>query len=71
MAHRRKFIPEFKAEVGLEWLSGAKSSTELCREHQMASSVLADWKAIFVERAASRFDHSESCNSQETTRMAE
>jgi transposase-like protein len=44
MAHRRTFTPEFKAEVVLEWLSGAQSNTELSREHQMASSVLAEWK---------------------------
>jgi hypothetical protein len=30
--------------VVLEWLSGAQSNTELSREHQMASSVLAEWK---------------------------
>jgi transposase-like protein len=71
MAHRRKFTPEFKAEVVLELLSGAKSSTELCREHQIASAVLADWKAIFLERAASLFANSESCNTQGTTRVAE
>jgi transposase len=71
MAHRRKFTPEFKAEVVLELLSGAKSSTERCREHQIASSVLADWKAIFLERAASLFDNSASCNNQDTTRVAE
>ena len=37
----------------LELLSGAKSSAELCREQQMASSVLADWKAHFLAPAAS------------------
>jgi transposase len=71
MAHRRKFTPEFKAEVVLELLSGAKSSTELCREHQIASSVLAEWKAIFLARAASLFDSSESCTSQDAMRVVE
>ena len=52
MTHRRKFTAEFKAQVVLELLSGAKSSAELCREHQIAASVLADWKAIFLRHAA-------------------
>ena len=48
MTQRRKFTAEFKAQVVLELLSGAKSSAELCREHQIASSVLADWRATFL-----------------------
>lgn len=56
MPHRRQFTAMFKAQVVLELLSGAKRSVELCREHQIASSVLADWKAIFLRRAASVFD---------------
>jgi transposase-like protein len=71
MTHRRKFTTEFKAQVVLELLSGAKSSAELCREHQIASSVLADWKTIFLTRAASVFDNSESPSSQDASRVAE
>jgi transposase-like protein len=71
MAHRRKFTPEFKAEVVLELLSGAKSGAELCREHQIAASVLADWKAIFLERAGLLFENSEPRHSQASTRVAE
>ena len=33
MAKRRKFTPEFKAEVVLEVLSGATSQAEVCRCH--------------------------------------
>jgi transposase-like protein len=40
--YRRKFTPEFKAQVGLERLSAAKSNAEWCCEHQIAPSVLAD-----------------------------
>jgi transposase len=71
MTHRRKFTAEFKAQVVLELLSGAKSSAELCREHQIASSVLADWKTIFLKHAASVFDSAEPHNSHEATRVAE
>jgi transposase-like protein len=71
MTHRRKFTAAFKAQVLLARLSGAKSSVELCREHQLASSVLAAWKAIFRRRAAWVFDHSELPQDQESMRVAE
>jgi len=63
MTHRRKFTAEFKAQIVLELLSGAKSNAELCREHQIASSMLADWKTISLARAASVFDNSASPSS--------
>ena len=34
MAKKRTFTPEFKLQVVLEALSGAKSNAEICREHQ-------------------------------------
>jgi transposase len=71
MTHRRQFTAAFKAQIVLELLSGAKSSVELCREHQIASSVLADWKAIFLRRAASVFDSPEPPNGQDPLRVAE
>jgi transposase len=71
MTHRRKFTAAFKAQVVLELLSGAKSSVELCREHQIASSVLADWKATFLRRAALVFDSPELPHGQDPLRVAE
>jgi transposase len=71
MTRRRQFTAEVKAQVVLELLSGAKSSAELCREHQLASSVLADWKASFLARAASLFNSPNQYNHQEATRVAE
>jgi transposase len=71
MTHRRQFTAEFKAQVVIELLSGAKSSAELCREHQIAASVLADWKAIFLRCASAVFDHPELRHDQDATRVAE
>src|SRR5262245_56380096 len=71
MTHHRKFTAELKAQVVLELLSGAKSSAELCREHQIAYSVLADWKTIFLTHAASAFDSPESRGSQYSSLVAE
>ena len=71
MPHRRQFTAEFKAQVVLELLTGAKSSAELCREHQIASSVLADWKTIFLARIASIFEHPNQSTDQDSARIAE
>jgi transposase len=71
MTHRRQFTAEFKAQVVLELLSGAKSSTELCREHQIAASVLADWRTTFLTHAASVFDAPERRSREDGTRIAE
>jgi transposase len=71
MTQRRTFTAEFKAQVVLELLSGAKSGAELCREHQIASSVLADWRATFLTHAASVFKPSEHQGGQDGARVAE
>src|SRR5919109_325574 len=71
MRRRRTFTAAFKAQVVLERLSGAKSRVELCREHQIASAVLAEWTAIFLRRAASVFDSPAFPHDQEAMRVAE
>ena len=71
MTHRRQFTAAFKAQVVRELRSGAKSSAELCREHQLAASVLADWKSSVLARAASSFEGPDQSSSQDTKRIAE
>jgi len=70
MATRRTFTSAFKAQVVLELLSGAKSSAELCRQHQLASMVLARWKTEFVAQAPRLFER-EAVTSADQQRMAE
>ena len=55
MTKRRAFSPEFKAQVVLEVLTGAKSGAQVCREHQSKDSVLSRWKQEFIERAPQLF----------------
>jgi transposase-like protein len=52
---RRKFRPEFKAQVVLEVLSGAKSSAEACREYQLQPQLLGRWKSHLLDQAATLF----------------
>lgn len=52
---RRKFTPEFKAQVVLEVLTGTKSSAEVCREYQLRPQVLGRWKTHLLAEAATLF----------------
>jgi transposase len=57
MAKRRNFSAEFKAELVLAMLSGAKSQAEMCREHRLSPQLLGNWKRQFLENAAQAFEH--------------
>lgn len=70
MVSRRKFTPEFKAQVVLELLSGAKSGAEACRHYQINAQLLSRWKAEFLQNAARAFDTEEQ-NTKEQARIAE
>ena len=64
MAKRRKFTPEFKAEVVLEVLSGATSQAEVCRCHNLNENQLSQWKRQLLENAASLFDSPDKQSSE-------
>ncbi|MDE0084753.1 MAG: transposase [Candidatus Poribacteria bacterium] len=49
MAKRRRFTPEFKAEVVLEALSDQSSQAELCRRHNISDVQLSKWKRQLLE----------------------
>lgn len=65
MAKRRTFSPEFKAQIVLEVLTGAKSGAQICREHQIKDSVLSRWKQEFIERTPQLFERGERQNHEE------
>lgn len=54
----------------LELRSGAESSIELYREHQMGASMLADWKTIFLAHAAAIFEQPDQRRSEDDIRIA-
>jgi len=62
MTKRRTFKPDFKVQVVLEDLTGAKSRAEICREHQLRSQVVTCWKNEFLERAPTVFTTERSKN---------
>lgn len=70
MTKRRKYSPQFKAQIVLESLRGDKSQAALCREHNISSDLLCRWRQQFLERAPLVFAE-DSKRSAEQARIAE
>ena len=67
---RRTFTAEFKAKVVLGVLTGTTSAAEACRKHQLSPTLLAVWKATFLERLPVVFRADEQ-QSAEAARVAD
>ena len=67
---RRLFSAKFKAEVVLSLLTGQKSSAELCREHELSPTLLAQWKEALHTHAAAAFTSPDQ-RTEEAVRLAE
>ena len=50
----RKFTAQQKTEIVLASLRGTKTMTELCREHDIADSLLRKWREQFLAAGAER-----------------
>ena len=50
----RKFTGQQKIEIVLASLRGPKTMTELCREHDIADSLLRKWREQFLAAGAER-----------------
>ena len=66
----RTFSSEFKFQVVMEVLSGAKRPSEICREHQLSESVLHRWRKEFLEKGSQIFERSGAAK-QDDRRIAE
>jgi transposase-like protein len=67
---RRSFTAQFKSEVVLALLTGAKSQAELCREHALSASLVSQWKDAFLANASAAFVDPDQ-RSEESARLAE
>jgi transposase len=70
MKKRRRFTPEFKAQVVLEVLTGAQSPAEVCRRQALSPHLLTTWKATFLEKAHTLFQGDEQ-RDEDQARIAE
>jgi transposase len=68
---RRKFTPEFKAQVVLEVISGAKTQAEIARQHQIKPDIITRWRRQFLQNAASLFESSNRRNGAAEAQIAE
>ncbi len=71
MAKRRRFTPEFKAEVVIEVLSGQSSQAELCRKHNLSDVQLSKWKRQLLENAAPLFEPADKQTNASEQRIAQ
>ena len=68
---RRRFTPEFKAEVVLEALSGESSQAEVCRRHNLSEDQVSKWKQQLLENAAAVLVSSTDQQSSEAAERVE
>ena len=68
---RRRFTPEFKAQVVLEALRSESSQAELCQRHNINEEQLSTWKRQLLENAASLFEPSDKSSKETTKRIAQ
>ena len=70
MRQRRRFSPEFKAQIVLDVLTGQVSPAEASRKHGLGPNLLSLWKTTFLERAHVAFQ-TDTQRSDETARIAD
>ena len=71
MAKRRRFTPQFKAEVVIEALSGQGSQAELCRRHNLSDEQLSKWKHQLIENAAALFESTDKQSNDSKQQIAQ
>ena len=69
----RTFTREFKLDVVRQIASGAKRPAQVCREHQLAETLLLRWRREYEERGEAAFTPKEASSSPPSTeaRIAE
>ena len=52
---RRRFTPEFKAEVAIEALSGQSSQAEFCLRYKLSEEQVSKWKRQLLISCSSQY----------------
>ena len=71
MAKRRRFTPQFKAEVVIEALIGQSSQAELCRRYNLSDEQLSKWKHQLLDNAAILFESTDKQSTDSIERIAQ
>ncbi len=56
MGKRRRFTPQFKAEIVIEALTGQSSQAQLRRRHNLSEEQLSKWKHQLLDNVATLFE---------------
>ena len=68
---RRRFAPEFKAEVVLAALSGESSQAEVCRRYNLSADQVSNWKRQLLENVATLFESADKQTHDAEARIAQ
>jgi transposase-like protein len=71
MAKRRRFTPQFKAEVVIEALTNQSSQAQLCRQHNLSEEQLSKWKHQLLDNAAILFESTDKQSNDSKERIAQ
>ena len=71
MAKRRRFTPQFKAEVVIEALMGQGSQAELCRKHNLSQEQLSKWKQQLIDNASTLFESTDTHSNDSKQQIAQ
>lgn len=64
MATRRRLTVEFESGTVLELISGAKTPSQVYRQHNLNPQVVSRWKAYFLNNALSVFQSDEQLSAE-------
>ena len=71
MAKRRRFTPQFKAEVVIEALTNQSSQAQLCRQHNLSEEQLSKWKHQLLDNAAILFESTDKQSNDSKEQIAQ
>ncbi len=71
MTKRRRFTPQFKAEVVIEALTNQSSQAQLCRQHNLSEEQLSKWKHQLLDNAAILFESTDKQSNDSKERIAQ
>ena len=67
---RRQFSGAFKAKVGLEAITGMKTTAQLAREYQVHPMLVGQWKATIRERLPELFERGKTVGDDSEQKIA-
>ncbi len=71
---QRQFTAQFKLETVIEMLRGEKSTAQICRERNLADSLVYKWKQEFLDKAPGIFESKQTTSNnrdEQAERIAE